>query len=459
MILFILILLGTVLIVYQGFPDVNSAKTTLPSLQIPRFSRLLVIAPHCDDETLGTGGLIQNVLQKRGSVGVVVLTNGDGFSLAARRNIASPKEIRLSPEDFIHLGYLRRSESAAAMRSLNIPAQNVYFLGYPDRGLIRLWSSHWSLRHPYKSLHTQVDRCPYQGSFHPSVLYAGDNLVSDLRRIMTAFKPDIIAYPLSDDEHPDHSAAFAFTKLVLTLTHLPIRQELLYVVHHPQWPQPIGRHPDLELYPPHRLIKTDTRWEILPLSHEFIQNKIRLIGYYHSQIDTTKDFYYTFARRNELFGTVKTMDLPVHVSKRTPITQAAEEKVPDLSGTIANIDAVYTKGALWFTLHIKGNMQPEMKYAIDLTLLDNQNRPERIGCVYAAGEPSLSAYTDFAPDISGIEVRSGRETLSMGLNDRVLSRITSLIIQGSAVSAGRIIGDRTEWKVVRLNRRWFFGLG
>jgi hypothetical protein len=40
--------------------------------------RLLVIAPHCDDETLGAGGTIAQARRQGLAVRVVFMTNGDG---------------------------------------------------------------------------------------------------------------------------------------------------------------------------------------------------------------------------------------------------------------------------------------------------------------------------------------------------------------------------------------------
>ncbi len=52
---------------------------SLPPPQIDPGERLLVVAPHPDDETLGAGGLIQRVLENHGQVRVVLITAGDGF--------------------------------------------------------------------------------------------------------------------------------------------------------------------------------------------------------------------------------------------------------------------------------------------------------------------------------------------------------------------------------------------
>ncbi|MFQ3611471.1 MAG: PIG-L family deacetylase, partial [Fimbriimonadales bacterium] len=45
--------------------------------------RLLIIAPHPDDEVLGCGGLIAEAVRQGSAVRVVAITAGDGFSGAA----------------------------------------------------------------------------------------------------------------------------------------------------------------------------------------------------------------------------------------------------------------------------------------------------------------------------------------------------------------------------------------
>jgi len=100
-----------------------------PSLISP--ARLLVIAPHPDDETLAAGGLIYSASKQGAKVKVVFITMGDGYHLAASalRDIACP-----SPDDFLALGNHRRKEGIAALAALGVSDRDVVFLGYPDRG-------------------------------------------------------------------------------------------------------------------------------------------------------------------------------------------------------------------------------------------------------------------------------------------------------------------------------------
>ena len=48
-------------------------------LQVGKGERLLVLAPHPDDETISSAGLIKRVLEKGGSVRTVVVTSGDAY--------------------------------------------------------------------------------------------------------------------------------------------------------------------------------------------------------------------------------------------------------------------------------------------------------------------------------------------------------------------------------------------
>lgn len=75
---------------YQEKPE-TGILSMLP--QVQNQTRLLVIAPHCDDETLGCGGIIQGVLAAGGEVMVVIMTNGDGFTFAAREQFHIKEQV------------------------------------------------------------------------------------------------------------------------------------------------------------------------------------------------------------------------------------------------------------------------------------------------------------------------------------------------------------------------------
>src|SRR5262249_25666464 len=80
-------------------------------------TRLMVVSPHPDDETLAAGGLIQRVLKLGGSVKVAFMTSGDGFPEGVE------KENRISrpnAQDYRNYGKLRKREARQALRVLGI---------------------------------------------------------------------------------------------------------------------------------------------------------------------------------------------------------------------------------------------------------------------------------------------------------------------------------------------------
>jgi len=56
---------------------VSLLPSTLPITALPRFQRVLVLAPHPDDETIGCGGTIARLAARGADIEVVVLTDGE----------------------------------------------------------------------------------------------------------------------------------------------------------------------------------------------------------------------------------------------------------------------------------------------------------------------------------------------------------------------------------------------
>ncbi|MEX5636398.1 PIG-L deacetylase family protein [Parafrankia sp. FMc2] len=83
-------------------------------------SRVLVVAPHPDDEVLGCGGSIALHCRAGRTVGVLYLTSGEH---------ASPT---VPPEE---LGPIRETEAVAATAVLGVPADALTWLRFPDGGL------------------------------------------------------------------------------------------------------------------------------------------------------------------------------------------------------------------------------------------------------------------------------------------------------------------------------------
>jgi LmbE family N-acetylglucosaminyl deacetylase len=92
---------------------------TLRSLQITPPRRLVVVAPHPDDEVLGAGGLLQCMHHLGVEVTIVVVTDGEGSHPVARTL-------------GVDIARTRARESAVALDRLGCGPARVTRLGLPD---------------------------------------------------------------------------------------------------------------------------------------------------------------------------------------------------------------------------------------------------------------------------------------------------------------------------------------
>ena len=286
----------------------NEAEKNLAPAPAPRpGQRLLVFAPHPDDETLGAAGLMRQARLRNDDVRVVIITNGDGFRISAASQF---HELTVPPKDFVRYGYLRQGEARTALGVLGIPADHIYFLGYPDRGLMPMWISHWAAAAPVASAYTGESHSPYSNAATPNAPYCGASLLNDIKRQMQAEQPTDIYVTHPNDDHPDHAAASVFVRTALEqlrtsgtvwaqTAHLHY-----YLVHRGDWPTPQGLHENAALLPPGPMATLDTHWTALPLSRRDTQKKYTAIKRYRSQVEASSRFLYSFARQNELFGTL-----------------------------------------------------------------------------------------------------------------------------------------------------------
>jgi hypothetical protein len=136
---------------------------------IEKGTKVLIFAPHEDDETLGCAGLIQQALDAGADVKLVLMTNGEYPELSV---VLFEETLKTGPEQFIRLGYMRQRETIAAMKSLGLPAKNITFLGYPNEYLNQMWlPAHWLPNAPVRSRRTRSTRSPYSNSLTRGAVY------------------------------------------------------------------------------------------------------------------------------------------------------------------------------------------------------------------------------------------------------------------------------------------------
>jgi LmbE family N-acetylglucosaminyl deacetylase len=279
--------------------------------------RILIFAPHPDDEVLGCGGLIQQALANGAEVHVALMTNGDGSELSL---IFGERELSRKPRAFVELGRGRQQESISALGSLGLPANHIHFLGYPNNGLVALWrADHWLRSSPYRSPYTGATASPYGRSFTPGARYCGEQVLSDVTALLEQVRPTAVYVTHPQDIHPDHWVSCAFVSyglaaLAARSSSAWAKQTQLYgyLIHWPHFPSPRRLKPQLPLSPPHDIITPRSGWLQLPLSPDETKRKLAAIRMYRSQLPSLDRLLLDFVRANELFA-----PLPVRQTKST----------------------------------------------------------------------------------------------------------------------------------------------
>ncbi|CAG0939685.1 hypothetical protein GPROT2_00689 [Gammaproteobacteria bacterium] len=138
-------------------------------------SRLLVVAPHPDDETIAAAGLMQAARQAGATVRVWLLTDGDNNPWPQRW---VERRWRIDDGARRRWGRRRRAESMEALQRMGFdPAAVLQPFGWPDGGL--------------------TDR----------FIADPGGLMILLQRELSAFSPTDLVIPAVTDRHPDHGTA------------------------------------------------------------------------------------------------------------------------------------------------------------------------------------------------------------------------------------------------------------
>jgi LmbE family N-acetylglucosaminyl deacetylase len=311
LILLILMLFALISYRYDLSRSTNRGNPeNFPRLELSGVHRLLVIAPHPDDETIGAGGLIQIALTQKIDVKVMIVTNGDAQRFAPT---AYTRRLRTRPGDYINWGDNRQVETLHAAQVLGLKDSQVDFLSYPDRGLMPLWIQDWNTNCPLRSSYTRLTYPPYPLTFDPAASYCGRDVLANLGRILEDYHPDLVVLPHPDDDHPDHKATSSFTLMALALLEQKDPgyhpQILGYLVHFGYYPQPRSLHTSATLRPPLPLMGSDLDWLNLDLSPGQTSTKLAALRKHATQMRLLGNFLPSFARKNELFAQLHILDL------------------------------------------------------------------------------------------------------------------------------------------------------
>ncbi len=270
--------------------------------------RILILAPHPDDETLAAGGLIQEAIALELPVRVCFFTMGDNNEIASLFTRKHPVQM---PGAVPSMGTLRRKEAIAAATQLGLSTNDLVFLGYPDSGTLDIWNHHWRKVPPFRSMITRANAVPYNQALTPGSAYASEDILDDLEEVILEFRPTMVLVSHPADHNVDHRAFYLFTRVALW--HLEpagiLPDVLAYPVHFTQWPEPRQYHPMRPAAPPYFLYEP-IDWREYVLAPYQVSNKFAAIQRHHSQFLSSSAVLDSFVRKTELFGDYPDLSLP-----------------------------------------------------------------------------------------------------------------------------------------------------
>lgn len=311
--------------------------------------RILVLAPHPDDEVLGAGGVIQQAVAMKLPIRIVFLTNGDSnqwsFLLYRKHPVVFPTAVET-------MGLVRHDEAIKADRILGVPSQDLIFLGYPDFGALNIWYYHWNQSPAYRSFMTRAAAVPYKDAYRPGAAYKGEEIVKDLRSVLEDFKPTKIFVSHPSDHNGDHLALYLYLRVALCDEGMEHVQLYPYLIHYLGWPKPKGFHPEKPLTPPD-VLAADLKWKQYLLSDQQFNTKEKALEAHASQYRSSPRYLLSFVKHNELFGDFTPIKL--HLNEKTPdrlLQNVASTELPD---ELNDRERSAFVGVDWKFVHWQGN--------------------------------------------------------------------------------------------------------
>lgn len=277
------------------FPRSDARVAALPAAAplVTAGQRLLMLSPHPDDESLCCGGMLQQARAAGAQVYIAWITPGDGFDLDG---VLTEHALRPRGPSMRALGQQRAAEARAAAGVLGVTPDHTFMLGYPDGGLLRLYTTNYVT--PYTSVHTGASAVYVRGALTPGAPYTGQALEADLRRVLDRVKPDVVLAPAPQDFHADHHT-LSYIALRLMAGRGQAERLRFWVIHGGvEWPVPKGLHPGAPLTVPP--LATRLPWERVDLTPQEEQVKLRAMDEHRSQTRIIGRFMHAFVRGNEL---------------------------------------------------------------------------------------------------------------------------------------------------------------
>lgn len=253
---------------------------------------ILIFSPHPDDETLACGGTIIKAIKGNKRVKVIFLTNGDAYTECLCQWLKKDSD-KLMPNNYIALGEKRQKEALRAIKKLGLKKEDAIFLSYPDSDLFSLWGEKYKGSYIAESINRTFS--PYKMTYKRAKRgFTKENLLFDIKEILTKYRPKKIylSHPL--DEHRDHQATTHFVSLVLEqlrneggVKWINSMKVSYYLIHYSYSNEFIS---SFSQKPPHNEDIID-----------FKNKKAGALKKYHTQLNIDNEFLKSFIKDNELF--------------------------------------------------------------------------------------------------------------------------------------------------------------
>ncbi len=413
-----------------------------PSLN--QSDRLLVVAPHPDDEVICNGGIVRYAVENHIPVKVVVVSDGD--------------DTKNSP-------LIRHNETINGTKILGLNEDNIIFLGYHDGSIRNLLNDNWNYNTPFTAPDGSTNS-HYPYSYQQNATYCGNNLASNLETVINDFHPTIIVYPSGDDEQLDHQATSGFIEYVTIKTEYN-GSKYTYLLHlPPNWPYQRSYYPDYYLTPPNELINVENgpKWYFFNINTINERLKEEAMYAYKTQI-TSSSYLLSFLRKNELYAVYPPLTVKIKSSANNSLNDYfnVSEVPPTLfydakgdgkykgdppSMDIVSVGIDLNNEGGFLSIKTEGPPVSSATYSIKLNIFKSSGT-ERIIIKAHHGSAQLIRDTSGNSSTEKIPLIVRNNSMVFKIPPSLFNNSSKFIISADT-SLNSAIHDQTPWRVIKI---------
>lgn len=437
----LIIILAVMVYSYSQLPFYPPDYPQGPSIN--QTDRILVVAPHPDDEVICNGGIIRYAVENQIPVKVVIVTEGN--------------DTKTSP-------LIRHNESINGTKILGLDEKDVIFLGYRDGSLRNLLNTNWDTINPFPASDGST-HSSYPYSFQANATYSGANLASNLETIIKDFQPTVIIYPSGDDEQMDHQATSGFIEYATTQTRYN-GSKYTYLLHlPPNWPYPRSYYPEYYLLPPNQLVGVENgpEWFVFNLNTLEERLKEEALLAYKTQI-VPSSYLLSFLRKNELFAVYPTLYMSLKSNSSVTDYSTGSEVPPtlfkDASGDgkyqgkqksydLLQVGMDVINDTVWMSLKTEGNPSPDAMYTIYMDIFQSGGDSKRFEINIKDRSAQLKEKVNGNTTALDVPLTVKNNTMIIKMPSSLLSGASYFTLSADASKNGAIF-DQTPWRVVKI---------